>query len=83
MSPEKMRVQPEVIESLSMTPVDLMDCYKKLKASFSSEISEADSPREFFGAQAQGERVTLKMAKLYENRLKEILVTFGKDYPER
>lgn len=83
MSPERTRNNPEVIDSLSMTPVDLMDCYKKLQETFPDEITEADSPRGFFGALAQGERVTLKMAKLYENRLKEILINVGRDFPER
>jgi hypothetical protein len=84
MTLERLRDQPELIGGLSMTPADLMDLWKRMRAIFPSTVlEELDDPENFF-AQYVDEtmRVTLNQTKDYETRLKMRLASLSVSHPD-
>jgi ATP-dependent RNA helicase DDX60 len=84
MTPERLKSEPELIGGLSMTPGDLMDLWKRMRAIFPSTVLEdIDDPDKFF-AQYVGEtkRVTLNQTKEYETHLKKRLASLAESHPD-
>lgn len=84
MTPERLSGQPELIGALSMTPSDLMDLWKRMRAIFPSTVLEdLDDPDKFFAQHVdESMRVTLNQTKEYETRLKARLATLSKSHPD-
>lgn len=84
MTPERLQVEPELIASLSMTPADMIDLWKRMKAIFPGTVLEkADDPEHFFKAKAgDSHRITLNQTKEYETRLKARLTALSKSHPD-
>lgn len=84
MTPERLRNHPELIGGLSMTPSDLMDLWKRMRAIFPSTVLEdLDDPEIFFTRYGnQSNRVTLNQTKDYENHLKARLASLSNSHPE-
>lgn len=68
MTRERLKNEPELIAALSMTPSDLMDLWKRMRAIFpSTALEELDDPDKFFGQFVdESKRVTLMQTKEYE-----------------
>jgi len=75
-----------LISALSMTPGDLISLYQKMKE-FPGLLCDEDSPDKFFFPQ-EGEtsnkekQISLPQTKLYENKLKELLIDFATSDPD-
>ena len=82
MTASRLKSQPDMFSALSMTPIDLMDAYDKLKEFFPDDITAGDSPKAFFG-KFDAPRITLHLSKLYENRIKEIIAVLAERDPEQ
>ncbi|GAX18915.1 hypothetical protein FisN_8Hh133 [Fistulifera solaris] len=84
MTPDRLREQPELIESLSMTPTDLMDLWKRMRAIFPSTVlEELDDPDNFFAQRvSESKRVTLGQTKDYEVHLKKRLTQLSQSHPD-
>lgn len=84
MTAERLKDQPELISGLSMTPSDLMDLWKRMRAIFPSTVLEdLDEPDNFFAQFVdESKRITLNMTKEYETRLKSRLTTLAESHPE-
>lgn len=84
MTPERLQGEPELIASLSMTPADMIDLWKRMKAIFPGTVlDKEDDPEEFFKAKAgESHRITLNETKEYETRLKARLTALSKSHPE-
>lgn len=84
MTPERLKNEPELIEGLAMTPSDLMDLWKRMRALFPSTLlEELDDPDKFF-AQYVGEskRVTLNQSREYEKYIKGRLAKLSESHPD-
>lgn len=84
MTPERLKDQPELIESLSMTPSDLMDLWKRMRAIFPSTVlEENDDPEKFFTQHVdKNHRVTLNQTRVYEKHLKNRLAVLSESHPD-
>jgi hypothetical protein len=84
MTPDRLKNQPELIGGLSMTPSDLMDLWKRMRAIFPSTVLEdLDDPDKFFAQYVdESKRVTLNQTKEYETRLKTRLAVLAESHPE-
>ena len=84
MTPERLISEPDLIASLSMTPVDMMDLWKRMKAIFPSTVlDELDDPDTFFASQVdKSKRITLNQTKDYETRLKVRLTSLSQSHPD-
>ena len=52
MTPERLLNEPDLVASLSMTPIDMMDLWKRMVAIFpSTAFDKLDDPDKFFAAQ--------------------------------
>jgi ATP-dependent RNA helicase DDX60 len=84
MTPQRLKTQPELISGLSMTPADLMDLWKRMRAIFPSTVlEELDDPDKFFARVVDAtNRVTLMMTREYENHMKSRLAVLAESHPE-
>lgn len=84
MTPERLEKQKDLISGLSMTPSDLMDLWKRMRAIFPSTVlEELDDPDKFFAQYVdESKRVTLTQTKEYETHLKARLAVLSKSHPE-
>lgn len=84
LTPERLKNEPDLVASLSMTPYDMMDLWKRLKAIFPSTVlDDMDDPDKFFSAQVdETKRITLNQTKDYELRLKARLATLSQSHPD-
>jgi len=84
MTPERLENEPDLVLGLSMTPVDMMDIWKRMKSIFpGSALEEMDDPDNFFKSKVgENNRITLNQTKEYENRLKERLTILSKTHPD-
>lgn len=84
MTPERLKNEPELIGALSMTPSDLMDLWKRMRAIFPSTVLEPlDDPDQFFAQYVdESKRVTLNQTKAYETHLKARLAKLSETHPD-
>ena len=84
MTPERLQNAPDLIASLSMTPTDMIDLWKRMKAIFpGTALDKKDDPEEFFKAEVgENDRITLNQTKEYETRLKARLAALSQSHPE-
>ena len=84
MTPERLKNQPELIDSLSMTPSDMMDLWKRMRSIFpSTALEELDDPDKFFAQFVDdSKRVTLMQTKEYETYLKKRLTALSESHPD-
>ena len=84
MTPDRLQNHPELIAPLSMTPTDMIDIWRRLKALFPSDVlEEMDDPDNFFKSSSDSSgRITLTQTKDYEVRLKARLAALSKSHPE-
>lgn len=84
MTPDRLKSEPELIAGLSMTPADLMDLWKRMRAIFPSTVlEELDDPDKFFAQYVdESKRVTLNQTKEYETYLKKRLAALSESHPE-
>lgn len=84
MTPERLESAPDLISGLSMTPTDMMDIWKRMKAIFPSDtLDKLDNPDKFFKSKVgENNRITLNQTKEYELRLKERLTILSKSHPD-
>lgn len=84
MTPKRLKEEPELIESLSMTPSDLMDLWKRMRAIFPSTVlEENDDPEKFFTQHVdRNNRVTLNQTREYEKHLKKRLAALSQSHPD-
>ena len=84
MTAERLKNQPELIESLSMTPTDQMDLWKRMRSIFpATALEELDNPDKFFAQHVdESKRVTLMQTKEYESYLKKRLTTLSESHPD-
>jgi hypothetical protein len=84
MTVDRLKNETELIDALSMTPSDLMDLWKRMRAIFPSTVlEELDDPDKFF-AQYVGDskRVTLDQTKEYEKYLKKRLTVLSESHAD-
>merc|ERR1719253_2290870 len=84
MTPERLQSEPDLIAALSMTPTDMIDLWKRMKAIFPGTLfDEEDDPEIFFKSKAgENHRITLNQTKEYETRLKARITALSKSHPE-
>merc|ERR1719491_1819826 len=84
MTPARLQSEPGLIAALSMTPTDMIDLWKRMKAIFPGTVlDEQDNPENFFKAETgESQRITLNQTKEYETRLKARLTALSKSHPE-
>ncbi|CAB9496507.1 Uncharacterized helicase C28H8.3 [Seminavis robusta] len=84
MTPDRLKNEPELIGSLSMTPRDLMDLWKRMRAIFPGTVlEEMDDPDKFFSSKVdESKRITLNQTKDYEVRLKARLAALAESHPD-
>ena len=84
MTPQRLVEQPELVAGLSMTPADMMDLWKRMRSIFPGTVlEELDDPDNFFSQYVdESKRITLKLTKEYENRLKERLGVLSSSHPD-
>lgn len=83
MTPERLQNSPDLIAALSMTPTDMIDLWKRMKAIFpGTALQDQDDPEIFFKSEADNHRITLNQTKEYETRLKARLSILSKSHPE-
>jgi ATP-dependent RNA helicase DDX60 len=84
MTPERLKDEPGLIDALSMTPSDLMDLWKRMRAIFpSTALEELDNPDKFFAQFVdQSNRVTLNQTKEYESHLKKRLAVLSASHTD-
>lgn len=84
MTPDRLKNEPELIGGLSMTPADLMDLWKRMRAIFPSTVlEELDDPDKFFAQYVdESKRVTLNQTKEYETHLKMRLSSLSESHPD-
>jgi len=84
MTPERLKNEPELIGALSMTPHDLMDLWKRMRAIFPGTVlEELDDPDKFFSQKVdESKRITLNQTKEYEVRLKARLTSLAESHPD-
>mmetsp|Transcript_40782 Transcript_40782/g.74625 ORF Transcript_40782/g.74625 Transcript_40782/m.74625 type:complete len:1026 (+) Transcript_40782:2809-5886(+) len=84
MTPERLKSEPELIAALSMTPADMINLWKRMKAIFPGTVlDELDDPENYFKAEAgENHRITLNQTKDYETKLKTRLTALSQSHPE-
>jgi len=84
MTPERLQNEPDLIAGLSMTPVDMIDLWKRMKSMFPGTVfEEKDDPDVFFKSETDSSnRITLNLTKEYETRLKSRLAALSKSHPD-
>ena len=84
MTPARLLSEPELISALSMTPADMIDLWKRMKAIFpGTSLDAEDDPEQFFRAKVGlHHRITLNQTKEYETRLKARLAVLSQSHPE-
>lgn len=84
MTKERLCDQPELVAGLAMTPSDLMDLWKRMRAIFPSTVlEELDDPDKFFAQYVdESMRVTLNQTKEYETYLKKRLAFLSESHPD-
>lgn len=84
MTPHRLKDEPDLIGGLSMTPADLMDLWKRMRAIFPSTVLEDfDDPDKFFAQYVdESKRVTLNQTKEYETHLKKRLASLSESHPD-
>jgi len=84
MTPDRLKNEPELIGALSMTPHDLMDLWKRMRAIFPGTVlEELDDPDKFFSRKVdESKRITLDQTKEYEVRLKARLAALAESHAE-
>jgi len=84
MTPSRLKNEPELIGGLSMTPHDLMDLWKRMRAIFpGTALEELDDPDKFFSQKVdESKRVNLNQTKEYEIRLKARLAALSESHPD-
>ena len=86
MTRDMLREQQDLVSALSMTPVDLMNLWRKMEKYFPDRVSPKDSPDKFFFPEKPSNkkrRITLEQTKVYETRLKGLLVEFAEADPDK
>ena len=84
MTPKRLQEEPELISALSMTPNDMTNLWKRMRAIFPGTIlEELDEPDKFFSSKVdESKRVTLTQTKEYETRLKGRLTSLSKTHED-
>jgi hypothetical protein len=84
MTPERLEHSAELVSGLSMTPVDMIDIWKRIKSMFPADaLEDMDDPDNFFKSKVgNNDRITLDQTKDYEVRLKERLTSLSKSHPD-
>lgn len=84
MTSDRLRAEPDLIDALSMTPTDLMDLWKRMRAIFPSTVlEENDDPDRFFmNLVDESKRVTLGMTREYEAFMKRRLAKLSESHPD-
>ena len=83
MTPERLMNEPELIAGLSMTPSDMIDLWKRMKAIFPGTVFEdEDDPDNYFKSENSIHRITLNETKEYETRLKTRLAALSQSHPD-
>jgi ATP-dependent RNA helicase DDX60 len=84
MTADRLKNEPELVAALSMTPSDMMDLWKRLRAIFpSTSLEEMDNPDHFFNQFVdESKRITLDQTKEYETRLKARLSALSESHPD-
>uniref|UniRef100_A0A7S1VFS1 Helicase C-terminal domain-containing protein n=1 Tax=Grammatophora oceanica TaxID=210454 RepID=A0A7S1VFS1_9STRA len=84
MTPERLQNEPDLVAALSMTPNDMMDLWKRMRAIFpASALEDLDNPDNFFKQYVDdSNRITLDQTKEYEAHLKKRLASLSKSHPE-
>jgi len=84
MTPDRLKNEPELIGALSMTPHDLMDLWKRMRAIFPGTVlEELDDPDKFFSQKVDdSKRINLNQTKDYEIRLKARLTALSQSHPD-
>jgi len=82
MTQERLKDRPELIASLAMTPMDMMDLWKKMRSIFPSTVLEdLDDPDHFFN-NLDSKRITLDQTREYEIHLKKRLTVLSDTHPD-
>merc|ERR1719413_5409 len=82
MTQERLKSRPELIASLAMTPMDMMDLWKKMRSIFPSTVLEdLDDPDHFFN-NLDSKRITLDQTREYEIHLKKRLGVLSETHPD-
>jgi len=84
MTPARLQAEPDLIAALSMTPADMIDLWKRMKAIFPGTVlDKEDDPENFFKAKTgENHRITLNQTKEYETKLKARLTALSQSHPE-
>jgi len=84
MTPQRLKDSPDLVSALSMTPTDMIDLWKRMRAIFpSTALEEMDDPDNFFKSKVdESHRITLNQTKDYETRLKARLTELSQSYPD-
>jgi superfamily II RNA helicase len=84
MTPDRLRDQPDLIASLSMTPTDMIDLWTRMRSIFpGTALEDLDDPDNFFKQYVdESKRITLNQTKEYETRLKMRLTDLSQSHPE-
>jgi len=84
MTTDRLQNEPELIGALSMTPSDLMNLWKRMRAIFPSTVLEdLDDPDKFFAQFVDASnRVTLNQTREYETHLKKRLAALSASHPD-
>jgi len=84
MTQERLRDNSDLIASLSMTPMDMIDLWKRMRSIFPNDVlEEMDDPDNFFKPRVgESKRITLDQTKEYEIHLKSRLAVLSQSYPE-
>jgi hypothetical protein len=84
MTPERLQTEPDLIAALSMTPMDMIDLWKRMKSIFPGTVlDEKDDPDEFFKSETDDtHRISLNQTKEYETRLKTRLAALSQSHPD-
>lgn len=82
MTQERLKTRPDLIASLAMTPMDMMDLWKKMRSIFPSTVLEdLDDPDNFFN-NLDSKRITLNQTREYEIHLKKRLGILSETHPD-
>lgn len=84
MTPERLQSEPDLIAALSMTPMDMIDLWKRMKSIFPATVlDKEDDPDEFFKSETDStHRISLNQTKEYETRLKTRLAALSQSHPD-
>ena len=84
MTAERLQNSAELISGLSMTSIDMIDIWLRIKSMFPADaLDPMDDPDNFFKSKVgENNRITLNQTKDYELRLKERLTALSKSHPD-